>query len=294
LDEQGRAPGQDALVQAQATIARQDAEIQRLRQQMADNRFADELRRSLVVAGAAGAIATPVAYTQLLRLLLETAAHVINSATASISLVDEERGELVIQYAVGPGAQQAEGLRFPLGHGVAGLVAATSQPMAISNASTDPRHAAEIAEQTGYRPNTILCVPLLHEERVLGVLQLLDKAGGRSFTTTDIETLGLFGAQAAIVVEQSRTSTSLSALIGQLLSAPGGAGGQIGVSDAAHAFAAAVEADSAYHATLELAQLVQRIASQGEQERQLCASLLQSFATYFAARPQLTLSGGIG
>jgi signal transduction protein with GAF and PtsI domain len=233
----------------------------------------------------------PLAYGEQLRVILETAAHVIDSTTASVSTVDEERGELVIQRALGPGAQQAEGLRVPLGHGVAGLVAATGQPMAISNARSDPRHAAEIAEQTGYQPNTILCVPLLDDGEVVGVLELMDKGGGRSFTTDDMETASLFAEQAALLLEQSRAYTSLGALMSKLLSGSSSEGGV--ATDAARAFATALEDAPAYHQTVELAELVQRLASQGEHERRLCAAVLRSLLEYASARPQPGLTGRI-
>jgi len=293
-EEQRQSANSDALAEAQELIARQGAEIQRLRQLVADNRFADELRQSLILAGAVGAIATAPAYEQLLMLILETAAQVINASAASISLVDEEQRELVIEHALGPRGREAKGVRLPLGHGIAGLVAASGQPMAISNAGRDPRHAAEIAARIGYQPDTILCVPLIYEERVIGVLELMDKAGGRSFTPADIETLGGFGTQAAIVIEQSRLQTSVSGLIGLLLSSPDRAGAAAGAGTAARAFAATLQEASSYQETLELAQLVRQFASLGELERQLCASLLRGQLQYFGARPQLSFMGRIG
>lgn len=287
-EEQRQSASDNTLAEAHALIARQAAEIQQLRQLVADNRFADELRQSLILAGTVGTMATAPAFEQLLMLILETAAQVINANAGSISLIDEERRELVIEHALGPRGREAEGVRLPLGHGIAGLVAASGQPMAISNAVSDPRHAAEIAARIGYLPETILCVPLIYEERVIGVLELMDKAGGRSFAPADIERLGAFGAQAAIVVEQSRLHTSLSGLIGELLSTPDRSGVAAAAGDAARAFAATLQAAPAYQETLELAQLVRQFASQGDLERQLCASLLRDVLQYFGARPQLS------
>jgi GAF domain-containing protein len=284
-------PGEtNALEQAEAKIASQEEEIRRLQQQLSDNRFADELRQSLRLAGVAGALGVPQAHARLLTMILEMASQVVNSTTASISLVDEKTQELEIQRAVGPGAEEAQGLRFPLGHGIAGLVAASGQPMAISDARADARHAGEIAEQTGYQPDTILCVPLVDDERVIGVLQVMDKAGGQSFTTMDIQTLGLFAEQAAIAVEQSRIYTDLATLIGQILASSDKDASNLVGEIAGRAFAGAVQDESDYREMLELAQLVQQIAGHGEQERRLCVSLLQSMVTYLRDRPRLTLA----
>jgi GAF domain-containing protein len=284
----------DPLAQAQATIATQAEEIRRLQQQVRDNRFADELRQTLEVAGAAGVIIAPQAHTQLITLILEMASRVVSSATASISLVDEQSRELEIRHAVGPGAEAAQGLRFPLGHGIAGLVAASGQPMAVSGARSDARHAGEIAAQTGYQPDAILCVPLVDDEQVIGVMQVMDKAGGLPFTTSDIETLGMFAEQATIVVQQARINADLTALVGRMLASPSGESGDVVAEIAGRAFAGAVQTEADYQGMLELAQLVQRIAGAGERERHLCAALLRSTLTYVAGRPQLNPPGRIG
>ena len=56
----------------------------------------------------------------------------------------------------------------------------------------------------GYTPGTILCVPLIHNEVVIGVLELLDREGAPSYSAADMATSGLFANQAAVAIEQSR------------------------------------------------------------------------------------------
>src|SRR5919202_364244 len=80
-DGQGMANG-DRLAEAQETIARQAREIERLRRQLADERFAEELREFITVAAAAGTIASPLSHSRLLEMIVETAAHVISARAA--------------------------------------------------------------------------------------------------------------------------------------------------------------------------------------------------------------------
>jgi hypothetical protein len=68
----------DPLAEAQATIARQANELERLQRRLEDERFAEELRAVLVLAAAAGTIASPVTHARLLQLIVETAADVID------------------------------------------------------------------------------------------------------------------------------------------------------------------------------------------------------------------------
>src|ERR687893_1907580 len=108
-------------------------------------------------------------------MIVGTAAGVFPSRSAALFLIDEEVEELVFQVALGPEAEQVKDLRVPLGHGIAGLVAVSGQPMAVSDAGSDPRQAADIAQSVGYTPGTILCVPLFYDDEIIGVLELLDR-----------------------------------------------------------------------------------------------------------------------
>ena len=65
----------------------------------------------------------------------------------------------------------------------------------------DPRFSREAAESTGYVPKGLMAVPLLHEERVLGVLEVLDRPSDARFTLAEMELLGLFANQAAIALD---------------------------------------------------------------------------------------------
>ena len=99
----------------------------------------------------------------------------------SLFVLDEDHEELVFQVALGEKAETIKNFRVPLGRGIAGYVAVTGQPIAIADASQDPRFARDIGQAIGYVPRTLLCVPLYLSGRVIGVLELLDKAGGMPF-----------------------------------------------------------------------------------------------------------------
>jgi GAF domain-containing protein len=134
---------QPSLDGALATIEHQAREIERLRQQVSEEEFVVELREALIASAAAGVIAAPVTHSRLLELIVETAAQVIAANAASLFLIDEDTEELVFAVALGGKAEEVKNLRIPLGHGIAGLVAASGQPMAISDAQSDPRQASD-------------------------------------------------------------------------------------------------------------------------------------------------------
>ena len=281
---------------AQETIARQAAEIERLRQRVEDDRFAEDLRDALVLSAAVGTIGSPVDHEKLIEMIVVTAADVIGAQAGSLFLIDTRTEELVFEVAIGPKAEAVKKFRVPLGEGVAGLVAVSGQPMAISNAKEDQRDSARIQRSVGHEPDTILAVPLFYQDRVIGVLELLDKEGGGSFTPQDISTLGLFANQAAVAIELSRTYRRLAPLVGEVLSTldDSPAERKASLSQRSAAFASHIEEEPSFRETLELAELVQEIAWTGDDELEACRTILRTFAEYLRSRPDPFRQGGIG
>jgi GAF domain-containing protein len=80
-------------------------------------------------------------------------------------------------------------------------VLATRTPLVIEDVRTDPRFATDVAEGTGYVPSGLMAAPLLHEEEILGVLEVLDRPEQSHFSLQEMDLLGLFAHQAAIAVD---------------------------------------------------------------------------------------------
>jgi GAF domain-containing protein len=229
----------------------------------------------LSLAAATEALADVSSHNQLLELVVQLAARVINAVTASMLLLDQSTQELAFVVAYPHQLSDLASVRVPVGEGIAGLVAMTGQPMAISDARADPRHASSIAERTGYRPDSLLCVPLVYADDVIGVLELMDKQGSPAFDASDMETLDLFAQLAAVAIAQSRMRTDLTSLLSRGSSAPNLEVAQL-IDD--------VEQQSSFRRTIELAELVREIANAGDEEVDTCTAILRSFAGYVRAR----------
>ena len=152
--------------------------------------------RAAVAAGVASAESD---YRALLQSIVEVARAIFAARASSITLLDEDADELVFEAVAGEGAETLVGRRIPSGTGIMGWTLTTRQPLVIEDVSADPRHSRETAEGTGYVPQGLMSVPLLHEERALGVLQVLDRQ--TPFTLQEMELLGLFANQAAIALD---------------------------------------------------------------------------------------------
>jgi GAF domain-containing protein len=153
----------------------------------------------LNAAVAAAALGSEERFRELLRSVVEVARAIFAAKASSVLLLDEETSELVFEAVVGEGEENLIGKRFPAGTGVAGWVLATRTPLVIEDVARDPRFAKDVAEDTGYVPQGLMAVPLLHDERALGVLEVLDRQS--RFTLEEMELLGLFATQAAIALD---------------------------------------------------------------------------------------------
>jgi GAF domain-containing protein len=154
----------------------------------------------LYAAVAAGVLRADDAHRALIRSIVEVAKAIFGARASSIFLFDEEADELVFEAVAGEGEESLVGMRFPSSTGVAGWVLTTRQPIVVEDAETDPRFAREAAEATGYVPRGLMAAPLLVDDRVLGVLEVLDRPQA-PLTLDEMGLLGLFASQAVIALD---------------------------------------------------------------------------------------------
>jgi len=171
--------------------------------------------QNLEAAVSAGVMSAESEHRALLQSIVEVARAIFSAKAASIFLHDEDSDELVFEAVAGEGSDSLIGTRFPSSTGVAGWVLVTRQPLIIDDLEQDPRHARETAESTGYVPKAMMSVPLLHEERALGVLNVLDRSQSVEFSLAQMELLGLFANQAAIALDLLQRARHARAVLTQ-------------------------------------------------------------------------------
>jgi len=151
----------------------------------------------------------------LLDSIAEVARAIFGAKAATIMLHDAEAGELVFAAIAGVGSETLVGHRIPEGTGVSGWVLSARQPVVIENVAEDPRFSDDVAQMTGYMPKGLMAAPLLRDERVLGVLSVLDRPKRAGFSLIEMDLLGLVANQAAIALESGRDG-SASGVLGEL------------------------------------------------------------------------------
>jgi GAF domain-containing protein len=159
-------------------------------------RAEDDLRAAV----AAGVLAAANGRSPLLQSIADVARAIFGARASSIMLFDAASDELVFEAVSGEG-EELLGRRLPKDTGIAGWVVAARDPIVVDDVTHDPRFAADFARGTGYVPRGIMAAPLLLDERVLGVLSILDRPERESLSLEELDLLGLFAHQAAVALD---------------------------------------------------------------------------------------------
>jgi GAF domain-containing protein len=170
-------------------------------------------RRSVVARGLQGPMEQ-----KLLQSIVDATVTLLNAEAASIALFDRDPDRLEFRVASGAQGAGAIGLTVKPSQGIAGYVFSTGQAISLTDVTTDPRFDKEAAERTGYVPHSLATVPLVDDEGTIGVLEVLDKVGGESFSLRDMEVLGVFAAQATTAINATRVQAGTARLLTEVLS----------------------------------------------------------------------------
>ena len=148
-------------------------------------------------------LASTVDLDILLNRITQAAADLSNAQAASILLFDESKGQLYFQCATNLDEPLMRGLIVPVEGSIAGWIVTNRQPIIIAEAQKDPRHFGKIAKLTNVTTTTLLGVPLIAKDRVIGALEAINKQSGQ-FTEEDQYVLMDLSAQAAVAIENAR------------------------------------------------------------------------------------------
>jgi len=137
---------------------------------------------------------------RLLQRVMAETTDLMRADRSSLFLLDKEKGELWSRIAQG---MESREIRFPADRGIAGYVATTGERLNIPDAYEDPRFNPEVDKKTGYRTQSILCLPVLnHRREIIGVIQVLNKEEG-PFTEEDERILSCVADQVAVALEDA-------------------------------------------------------------------------------------------
>lgn len=160
----------------------------------------DDYRRLIEIARD---LASTLDLESLLYRIVSVACEIANAAEASILLYDDVKRKLRFEVATNIELPNMRGLDVPLEGSIAGWILTNRKPVRISDVQEDTRYYTGVEIATSYATQSILGVPLIAKDKVVGVLEVLNKRDGK-FTDNDEELLLVLAAQAAIAIENTR------------------------------------------------------------------------------------------
>ena len=143
----------------------------------------------------------------LLGELLASVLTVVNASDGSLMLVDEETKELVFAVVHGQAKERLTGYRLSHGSGIAGWVASHRQPQIVQDVRRDTRFSPLVDETFDFKTRSLVAIPLVDGERVLGVIEALNKTSERPFTQVDHDLLRVVAQLAAAALVRAEAVT---------------------------------------------------------------------------------------
>jgi diguanylate cyclase (GGDEF)-like protein len=147
------------------------------------------------------AISSELDFKKLQNKILETVVKVLSAEKGSLMLLDDSEKVLTIGVAVGLSEQIATQTRLEVGQSIAGWVVQNRKPLFIKDTEKDSEFHS--IKQTNIKKGTLMCVPLIAKERLLGTINV-SKSTAASFSDKDFELFTNLANQAAIAIENAR------------------------------------------------------------------------------------------
>jgi GAF domain-containing protein len=182
-----------------------DREIAELR-----DRLAGELGALARVMEITASLNSTLKLDDLLDLVLRSSTELLQGEAASLLLVDEKTGDLVFEVSTGAGNERLSGTTVPAGQGIAGWVVEHGEPAIVDRPGEDARFYRGVDESSGVDTRNLLAVPLTVKGRTIGVVEVINKRGGRRFDESDLALAVALTNQAAIAIDNARLHAQLA------------------------------------------------------------------------------------
>lgn len=140
---------------------------------------------------------------QILSQVITRTNEIFEAEAGSVALVDSLKQEIVIQAAVGAGADAVRGLGLPIDQGVVGWVFSHGQPALIPDVTQDKRFYQSFDQSSGFQTRSIMCAPLRANGHIIGALELMNM-NPDYLSDSGLKILTVIADHAALAIENAR------------------------------------------------------------------------------------------
>lgn len=120
----------------------------------------------------------------------------------TLGLEDEASGDIHFHMVHGANAERLQKKTLSRGRGILGWCVANRQALNVPDASADYRFDGSFDQKTNFHTRSILCVPMIHRNKCIGAIEVINKTGETpQFTRQDEKLLTILSDQAAAAVD---------------------------------------------------------------------------------------------
>jgi len=154
-------------------------------------------------------------HQEVRRRAMEAATRLMKAEVGSLLLVDEERRQLYFEVALGDREEDIKKITLNLGEGIAGWVAENGKPLIVNDPEKERRFFKGVDERTDFKTRNLICVPVKVKEKVIGVLEAINKQKEEDFDHEDLSLFTSLADQVAIALDNSRLYQELEEMFFQ-------------------------------------------------------------------------------
>lgn len=143
-------------------------------------------------------------HSHLLRKIVNASQELTNTEAASILLIDPISGELRFEYASNIKSNEMEKIVVPMEGSIAGWTVTHGEARVIQDVTREPHFFKRVDDTIQFQTRNLLAVPMRAHDKVIGVLEAVNKRDGERFSDDDIKTLMTLASQAAVAIENTR------------------------------------------------------------------------------------------
>lgn len=141
----------------------------------------------------------------LLEMIMQESQRLLDTEASSLFLHDEERNDLYFGVVVGGmNASESSMIRVPMGRGIVGAAATERKTQLVTDCASDPRHFQKVDSETGFVTRNLIATPMIRNNRLIGVLEVLNLVGDGTFDEMDAKLLEIMAEHAAAAIENAR------------------------------------------------------------------------------------------
>ncbi len=155
------------------------------------------------------AISSTLDLQELLETVMEITKSVMRAEACSVLLLDKATGELLFTVALGEKEEEVKEFRIKPGQGIAGWVLEKEEPLLVPDVKSDGRFYKGVDDKTGFETRSMIAVPLFVKDKIVGVIEVINKVNGNSFDEGDMETLVTMAGEIAVAIDNARMAEDL-------------------------------------------------------------------------------------